>query len=367
MLLPNIFWPKCFDNIDDDVEFVIVNSERDHVEQDCAKIVDLGPSITSTQKIFESQPKITKTDLLVTKTIKSNNVEKVVFYPNDKFEIEIKLKNNSDKLLTYNIEELIHSYLLLNNFSSSECMIKTSSMNCQGSIGPNKTMTINYEGTISPDAEPGNWVLERATVDYYLNENDSNRDYDFNIIQSIEDPIIRIHPPINADVGMDIKSESITEGSPFDVTLTLTNNGMESFFANGTVSIPQALEFIDNINKNKSSADYNISYIHPKETKEIHIKLRAKDNSLLLFPEKQTIQFTPFMVNGIYNGTTPQIVPLTAGPVIAGDVLLLPQQKNTLMVYAFVIFGLLITGTAAILSFRKKKQNKKKCYECKIF
>ena len=361
------FGQKCFDKIDDDVEFVIVNSERDQDKQDCAKIVDLGSSTESSQKIFESQPKITKTDLLVTKTIKSNNVEKIAFYPNDEFEIEIKLKNNSDKLLTYNFEEFIPSYLLLNNFSPSECMIKTSGMDCQGSIGPNETMTINYGGTISPNAEPGNWVLERTTVDYYLNENSNNDAYDFNIIRSTEDPVIRIHPPINTDIGMNIKSESVTEGSPFDVTLTLTNNGLESFFANGTVSITQALEFADNNNKNKSSADYNFSSIYPKETKEIHIKLRAKNNSLLLFPEKQTIQFTPFMVNTIYNGTTHQITPLTAGPVVTKDILLLPQHEDALMISAFVVFGLLITGTTAIFSFRKKKQNRKNVTNAKYF
>lgn len=318
------FGQKCHNNVGE-VEFIVVNTEVGTDEKGCAEIVDFEP-YKMDKKIFVQNPSLLeKSNLKITSSI-SDKTGKITFFPNEQFEYEIKLENTASESLTYSFNEFLPSFLLLVN-TSSNCQQDSSKIQCNGLINGRETVIIKYEGVISPNPDPGNWILDRTNVKFDLqNKTDwvQNRD---DVVIRIQDTIIESHEFI-------LTPESVLPGESFEAKLIVTNDGVQPFFANGTISISPSLEFIHD--EEKYSVHYELGAINPKETAEKKFQLRVKENTSLWLPETQTISGTLLTANEVYVELDQKLISYPE-LTFRQDIVVEPSNYNFIIIISIII------------------------------
>jgi hypothetical protein len=340
------FGQKCYDKISD-VEFVVINNEVGQDENGCAEVIDFDPW-ESSQKIFVENPNSTeKNNLKITKTIKSNGVDKATFFPNEPFEYEIMLKNTGSESLNYSFDELLPSFLLLSDISSSDWQHNNSKIQCSGLINGKETITIKYEGMVSHVPPLGNWILDRTTTKYSLPNNT-----ELYYAQG-GDTVLRIQDTIIESYDFELNPESVLTGETFDAKIVLTNNGIQPFFANGTLFVTSPLEFVNY--ENKSSVYFEFGPINPEEAAEKIFKLQVKKNHFLWMPETYTVGGTLLTMNTVYDGTDWKLFSHNAETTFQQDILVVPQNDIFEIILIVSVSGIVILVAFLILRNYKRK------------
>jgi hypothetical protein len=344
------FGQKCFDDVGD-VEFVIVNSEDGRDEKGCAKTIGFE-LWTLTDKIFEPALSLEKNILEVTKILENDGFEKITFNSNDPFKIKITLKNNSQNTLNFSFDETLPKFFELSNEYSSECRQIPSKIHCEGILEPDETIIINYEGIISKDPDLGNWVLDKTKVKSHPTNIDS--EYDF--VQST-DIIIRVQDMINVEYEISLDEDEIRYGDTVDAIITLKNTGVQSFVVNGTLSLTNALEFVDT--DDKSSIDFDIGDVTSGETKELIFKLRSNADKSSIIEEEHVVEFSPNIVTKIYNSDGTWNLVSDSFPPKTAEILVMAQNDNFYIILLSTIISIAIFITVLIFKHYKKKILKK--------
>jgi len=344
------FGQKCYDHVSD-VEFVVINNDLGQDEKGCAEVVDFEPW-ESSQKIFAENPNmLEKNNLKLTKSIRSNGVERIAFFPNEPFEYEIMLKNTGSEQLQYSFDEILPSFLLLNDVSSSDCRHDNSKIQCEGLIKSKETVTIIYKGVVSLDPPPGNWILGKTTVkSSFPNNTESYFTQGGDVVIRIQDTVIESH-------DFTLNRESVLTGDVFDAKIVLTNSGIQPFFANGTLSVFPPIEFVNH--ENKSSIYFEFGPINPEETTEKIFKLQVKENPFLWIPETHTVSGTLLTMNTVYNGTDWKLYSHNTENAFKQDVVITPQDNVFEIVFIMGISGFAILVCFLILRHYKKKTTNK--------
>ena len=320
------FGQRCDDNTSQDMRFVIVNKDDDSSsnQKECAEMIDSQYG-ESKEKIFTaSESDASEKDLDVTKKIKHDGTDKTTFYPGDKVEIEITLKNNGSEPIDFFFNETLNVFL--RDVSSEDCTQNGLQLHCSGTIDQLEQETINYTGTVS-SSELGNLILERTQIQYGDTDGLVSQT---NLAQNNMDNVIRIHDPIHGFSSITLDKNSLKPGEVTTVNFKLENKGIQFFYANSTVVIDGALEFTDG-NANGNSMNHVFGNIHPGDTEEFSIKLQAREDNQILIPTKQTIEFDSLIFNSVYDGTDWKFVYVDPPVNTKAEISVEPLFGNTLL------------------------------------